>query len=124
LYYAYERTRYMTDNIGPRLSGSPQAARAVEYVADEMKKLGLEVTLQEVKVPHWERGRETGEIIEFPGMAKGTVQKIVLTALGGSIATTEEGLTAPVVVVSSYEELNALGRAGVEGKIVLFNGKF
>src|SRR5688572_736718 len=57
--YAYERTRYMTNNIGPRLSGSPQAARAVEYVADEMKKLGLEVTLQEVKVPHWERGRET-----------------------------------------------------------------
>ena len=122
--YAYERTRYMTNNIGPRLSGSPQGARAVEYVAAEMKKLGLEVTLQEVKVPHWERGRETGEIVEFPGMAKGTVQKIVLTALGGSIATTEEGLTAPVVVVSSYDELNALGRAGVKGKIVLFNGKF
>lgn len=122
--YAYERTRYMTNNIGPRLSGSAQAARAVEYVAEEMRQIGLEVSLQEIKVPHWVRGKETGELVEFPGMAKGTVQKIVLTALGGSIATSEEGLTADVVVVSSYDELTALGRSGVEGKIVLFNGKF
>lgn len=122
--YAYKQTAYMTNNIGPRLSGSPQAQRAVEYVADEMRKLGLEVRLQKLTVPHWVRGAETGELIEWSGMGPGTTQKIVLTALGGSIATPDDGLTAEIVVVSSYEELNALGRESVQGKIVMFNGVF
>src|SRR5258706_9533196 len=57
-------------------------------------------------------------------MAPGTTQKIVLTALGGSVATPSEGLTAEVVVVNNFDELTALGRNGVAGKIVLFNAKF
>lgn len=122
--YAFNRTRHLTNNIGPRLSGSAQAQKAVEYVADEMRKAGLEVRLQKVMVPVWVRGVETGEVVEFPGMAAGTSQKIVLTALGGSIATPTDGLTAEIVVVSSFEELNALGRDKVAGKIVLFNYKF
>ena len=122
--YAYTRTAYLSNNIGPRLSGSAQAQRAVEYVADQMRKLSVDVRLQKVMVPHWVRGEERGEIVEFPGMAAGTTQKIVLTALGGSIATPAIGLTADVVVVGSFEELNALGRSAVEGKIVLFNTKF
>jgi len=122
--YAYNQTGYLSNNIGPRLTGSPQAERAVQYVADEMRKLGLEVRLQKLTVPHWVRGEEKGELVEFPGMAKGTTHKIVLTALGGSIATTNEGMTAEVVVVKDFAELNALGRKGVEGKIVLFNNKF
>lgn len=122
--YAYDRTAFLTNNIGPRLSGSPQAARAVEYVAAEMRKLGLEVVLQELKVPHWIRGRETGELIEWEGMAPGTVQKVVLTALGGSVSTGESGLSAEVVVVKDFDELSELGRKEVEGKIVLFNVKF
>ncbi len=122
--YAYRRTAYLTNNIGPRLTGSPQAARAVEYVADEMRKAGLTVRLQKLTVPHWVRGIETGEIVQFEGMAPGTTQKIVLTALGGSIATPASGLTAEVVVVNNYEELEAMGRAKIAGKIVLFNSKF
>lgn len=122
--YAYRQTAYLSNNIGPRLSGSKQAQRAVEYVADEMRKLGAEVRLQKVKVPHWERGIETGELVSFSGMAEGTTQKVVLTALGGSVATPASGLTADVVVVNNYDELNELGRAGVEGKVVLFNSKF
>lgn len=122
--YAYTRTRHMTNNIGPRLSGSAQAAQAVEYVASEMRKAGFDVRLQKLMVPHWVRGIETGEIIDFPGMAPGTTQKIVLAALGGSVATPAGGLSAEVVVVSSFEELNALGRDRVAGKIVLFNHKF
>lgn len=122
--YAYRQTRYLTNNIGPRLSGSAQAQRAVEYVADEMRKAGFEVRLQKVMVPVWVRGVETGEVVEFPGMARGTTQKIVLAALGGSIATPAEGLTAEIVVVNSFDELNALGREKVAGKIVLFNNKF
>lgn len=122
--YAYRRVAYLSNNIGPRLSGSPQAARAVEYVADEMRKLGLDVRLQKVTVPHWVRGVETGEIVEFEGMARGTTQKIVLTALGGSIATPSEGLTAEIIVVNNFDELAALGREKIAGKIVLFNYKF
>src|SRR5262249_59265721 len=70
--FAYRQVGHLAMNIGPRLSGSPQAAKALEYVADEMRKLGLEVRLQKVMVPHWVRGEERGEIVEFPGMAAGT----------------------------------------------------
>lgn len=122
--YALKQVAYLCNNIGPRLSGSPQAARAVEYVADEMRKLGLEVRLEKVMVPHWVRGVETGELTQFPGMAAGTTQKVVLTALGGSVATPAAGITAPVVVVNNFNELTALGEAKVKGKIVLFNFKF
>jgi carboxypeptidase Q len=122
--YAYRRAAFLTNNIGPRLSGSLQAERAVSYVADEMRKAGLDVRLQRIMVPHWVRGIETGEIVQFEGMAPGTTQKIVLTALGGSIATPAEGLIADVIVVNDFAELNALGRAKVAGKIVLFNHKF
>jgi carboxypeptidase Q len=122
--YAYRQLAHLTENIGPRLSGSPQAAAAVDYVAGELKRLGLEVQLEPVSAPHWVRGIETGEIVQFPGQAPGTSQKIVLTALGGSTATPVDGLTGEVVVVDDFDQLNRLGRPGVSGKIVLFNVKF
>ena len=122
--YAYRRVDYLTNHIGPRLSGSAQAQAAVDYVASEMKKAGLDVRLQKVMVPHWVRGQETGEVVEWDGMAPGTTQKIVLAALGGSIATPANGVTAEIVVVSSFDELNALGRAKIAGKIVVFNERF
>lgn len=122
--YAYRQTAYLSNNIGPRLTGSPQAERAVQYVAEEMRKLGLDVRLQKITVPHWVRGEERGELVEFVGMAAGTTQKVVLTALGGSIATNQNGLTAEIVVVNNFDELNALGRDKIQGKIVLFNNKF
>ncbi len=122
--YAYKQTAYLSNNIGARLTGSKQAERAVEYVAGEMRRLGLVVRLQKLTVPHWVRGEETGELVEFEGMARGTTQKIVLTALGGSIATPNNGLNAEIVVAGSFDELEKLGRKNVEGKIVLFNNKF
>ena len=119
--YAYRQVAHLSNNIGPRLSGSAQAAKAVEYVASEMKALGLEVKLEKVMVPHWVRGEETAALVEFPGQAKDTTQKIVLTALGGSVATPPEGLTAEVVVVRDFAELESLGRAKIADKIVVFN---
>ena len=100
--YALNELRHLTDNIGPRLSGSPQAQQAVDYVAAEMRALGAEVTLEKATVPHWVRGVETAEVVSWPGQAPGTTQKIVLTALGGSVATPAEGLTAEVVVVDDW----------------------
>lgn len=122
--YAVDQLRHLTDDIGPRLSGSPQAQQAVDYVAEQMRALGAEVTLEKATVPHWVRGVETGELVSWPGMAPGTTQKIVLTALGGSVATPAEGLTAPVIVVDDFDQLRALPPHTVEGRILLFNHPF
>jgi carboxypeptidase Q len=122
--YAYRQLAHLTENIGPRPSGSPQARAAAEYVAAELRKLGLEVRLQATTVPHWVRGAETAALVEFPGMVPNTTQKIVLTALGGSTSTPADGLTADVVTVDTFDELQALGRDKVAGKIVLFNEPF
>ena len=122
--YALSELRHLTDNIGPRVSGSAQAQQAVEYVASEMRALGAEVTLEKAAVPHWVRGAETGELVSWSGQAPGTTQKIVLTALGGSVATSPDGISAEVVVVDNWEELHALPPGAVKGKILLFNHKF
>jgi carboxypeptidase Q len=122
--YAYVQLAHLCNNIGPRLSGSPQAQHGAQYVAAEMKRLGLDVQLEKVMVPHWVRGVETGELVQFAGQAPGTTQKIVLTALGGSIATPTQGLTTDIVVADSFANLASLGREKVAGKIVLFNVRF
>lgn len=122
--YALKELRHLTDNIGPRLSGSPQAQKAVDYVADEMRALGADVQLEKTSVTHWVRGAETAELVIWPGMTDGTTQKIVLTALGGSAATDANGLSADVVVVNSFDELKKLPEGSVKGKILLFNEKF
>ena len=122
--YALNELRHLTDNIGPRLSGSPQAQQAVDYVAAEMRALGAEVTLEKAMVPHWVRGQETAEVVAWPSQTPGTTQKVVLTALGGSVATPAEGITAEVVVVDNWQQLHALPQDAVKGKILLFNHKF
>ncbi len=75
-------------------------------------------------MPHWVRGEETAELTQFPGQAEKTTQKVVLTALGGSVATSPDGLTAEVVVAKNFDELKSLGREKILGKIVLFNHPF
>ncbi len=122
--YAYRQVAHLTNNIGPRLTGSAQAQAAVEYVAGEMRKLGLEVQLEKLSVPHWVRGEETAALVQYPGQAPDVPQKVVLTALGGSVATPAAGLTAALVVVNDFAELQTLTRAQVAGKIVLFNHHF
>src|SRR5438105_14090097 len=122
--YAYRQVAHLANNIGPRLSGSAQAAKAVEYVAGEMKALGCEVQLEKVMVPHWVRGVETAELTQFPGQAVGTTQKIVLCALGGSVATPPEGIAADTICVRDFEDLKSQPREKVNGKVVLFNHSF
>ncbi len=119
--YAWKELAHLTENIGPRLTGSPQATEAANYVAGEMRQLGLDVKLEKTMVPHWIRGEERAELIVYPGQAPRTTQRIVLTALGNSPATPPDGLSAEVVVVNNFDELTALGREKVAGRIVLFN---
>lgn len=107
--------------IGPRLSGSQNSMKAIEWAKAKMEALGLErVTLQPVMVPHWVRGDvEQAEIVNthFQGKA------LNIAALGGSIATPEEGITAEVIEVQNFEELQALGEKA-RGKIIFFNRPF
>src|SRR5436305_450353 len=122
--YAYRQVAHLANNIGPRLTGSAQAAKAVEYVASELKAIGCEVLLEKVMVPHWVRGEETAALVQFPGQAPDTTQKIVLCALGPSVATPANGITAEVIAVRNFDELKSLPRDRVAGKIVLFNYPF
>ena len=121
--WAYERLADLTDLVGPRLSGSAGEAAAVQQVAAAMRKLGATVTLQPVKVPHWVRGAESAELVEYSGRPAGLSQKVVLTALGGSGATPAAGLTAQVMVVRDFDDLKARA-AEVKGRIVLFDVRF
>jgi carboxypeptidase Q len=122
--YAYNQIRHLCNNIGPRLSGSPQAAGAVEYVAHEMRALGLEVKLEPVTVRHWVRGREEAHLVRYSGQVPDTQQKIVVTSLGNAVATPDDGITASVVVVNDFDEFDRLPESAIKGKIVLFNRAF
>jgi carboxypeptidase Q len=121
--WAYHRLTELCDKIGPRLSGSRQAEAAVEQIATAIRASGLTVTLQPVKVPHWVRGEELAEIVDYPGRPAGVIQQLRLTTLGGSIATPVQGITGQVLVVHSFDELRARA-AEARGKIVLFDVPF
>lgn len=121
--FAMEQLTELSDTIGPRLSGSKQAAVAVTLVADAMRRLGATVSLQPVKVPHWVRGEERAELVAYPGRPDGVTQRITLTALGGSTATPAKGLKREVLVVRSFAELE-LNPAEVRDRIVLISVPF
>lgn len=116
---SYSMLYDLSVNIGPRLSGSPGAAAAVEWSRHVMEGFGFDsVWLQPVLVPHWVRGqKEIGRIVS---KKMGTVE-VNVCALGGTIGTGPSGISASVVEVKSFEELKALGTKGVQGKIVFFN---
>lgn len=112
---AYEHLSYLTDTIGPRLSGSRGAELAVRWTTQQLRSWGIDTRNETVIVPHWVRGAERGHLPSHNN------QQIVLTALGGSIATRAEGITAEVVEITSYDQLAQLGRAKIAGKIVFYN---
>ena len=115
----WRKLTYLCDRIGHRMSGSPRLEQAVEWAISEMRKDGLEnVRALPVKVPHWVRGEEAGAIVAP------IQQPLRILGLGGSVGTPQAGLTAEVVAVNSFDELEALGRKTVEGKIVLYNVPF
>ena len=116
---AYDWLNYLTNQIGGRLAGSPQAASAVEYTRQMMDTMGMEVTLQPCMVPHWVRGdKEQARVVNSKSM--GTVELDVL-ALGNSVGTSDYGLTASVIEVQTLQEVMDLGKEGVAGKIVFYN---
>src|SRR6202030_4025925 len=69
-------------------------------------------------------GEETAALVQWPGQAENTTQKIVLCALGGSVGTPNDGINAEVITVKNFDELKAMPRDKVAGKIVLFTYSF
>ena len=115
---AYEMLRDLCTTTGHRLSGSPGAAKAVEWTKKKMEELGFDtVWLEPVMVPRWVRGPvEEGYIV----LPSGKRERLTITALGGSIGTPRQGITAEVVEVKSFGELQKLGEKA-KGKIIFFN---
>jgi hypothetical protein len=112
---AWKKLEHLTTRIGHRLSGSPGLEKAVAWAHEGMKAEGLDgVRLQPVKVPRWIRGRESLRVLSP------VERELPMLGLGPSVGTPKEGITAPVVVVRSFEELAALGRDRVQGRIVAF----
>jgi carboxypeptidase Q len=118
--WAYQRLAELCDKIGPRLSGSMQAEAAVVQVAAALRDAGLTVTLQPTKAPHWVRGEEQADIVDYPGRPAGVTQHMHLTTLGNSVATPSQGLTAAILVVHSFDELKARADEA-RGKIVVYD---
>ena len=117
---SYEWLRDLTQNIGGRLSGSPEAAEAVVWGEKLMNQIGLDsVWLQPVMVPHWVRGEKESASYTSNGIQK----KVPICALGFSIPTPEKGISASVIEVQNLEEAAALGNK-MKGKIVFFNRPF
>ena len=116
--HAWERLAELGDTFGHRLTGSRALEDAIDWAVEQMKKDGLEnVRKEPVKVPHWVRGRESLEIVSP------RVHDLVMLGLGNSVGTPAEGVEAELLVVRSFEELDAAGPR-VKGKIVLFNVPF
>jgi hypothetical protein len=110
----WNKLEYLTTEIGHRLSGSTGLERAIDWAAERMEEEGLYVRKLPVKVPHWVRGQESARLVAP------VERSLSILGLGGSVGTPEGGITAPVVAVTSFEELEQLERADVEGKIVLY----
>ncbi|WMW79487.1 M20/M25/M40 family metallo-hydrolase [Undibacterium cyanobacteriorum] len=115
---SYRILESLTTEVGPRLAGSPADARAVAWAEAKFKELGFDKVWKEpVSFPTWQRGIEKAEIIApFP-------QPLLVTALGNSVATPADGLSAELVQFASLKELMSAAPDSVKGKIVFINHK-
>jgi len=111
---------HLSNNIGGRLSGSHNAASAVEYTKNLMLMMELDaVRLQKCMVPHWVRGnKEVVEIVNSPSIG---LKKLNALSLGNSVSTGPTGITAEVIEVKTLDEVRELGIEKIEGKIVFYN---
>ncbi|MGD8815932.1 MAG: M28 family metallopeptidase [Acidobacteriota bacterium] len=115
---AWQRLARLTDTFGPRFSGTQNLEDAIDWILEEMERDGLDnVHGEPAMVPRWVRGEESAELVEPRPRA------LPMLGLGGSVATPAEGITAEVLVVRSFDDLEARA-AEARGKIVLFNAPF
>ena len=114
---SYEFLDQLCNGVGPRLSGSEGAEKAVTFTDELMTQLGFDsVFLQEVMVPNWKRGDEEYGYLK----TKEGESPIHVTALGGSVKT-DGILEAEIVEVQNFGDLERLGKKAIKGKIVFYN---
>lgn len=115
---AYDITESLTTEVGPRLGGSENDAKAVAWGEAKFKALGFDrVTLEPATFQRWVRGEETAEITApYP-------QPLAITALGKSIPTPKEGITGEVVHFATLADLEAADPALVKGKITFISNR-
>ncbi len=115
---SWDNLTYLCKNTKGRIDGSIQAVKAVEFTRQALIKAGADtVWLQPVMVPRWERGMENCKV----SSSKNGSVELPVSALGLSVGTTEKGIRANVIEVHDFDELKALGKTNIEGKIVFFN---
>ena len=120
---AYENLRQLTKQIGGRLAGSPQMTKAENWGAETLKTLGADrVYMQECKVPAWNRGgADKASVIKIGD--KKEKRALDILALGNSLGSGKKGVTAEVLALASFAELEERSEE-VKGKIVFFNYGF
>ena len=114
----YDRLGEMLDTFGPRLSGSTNLEKTLEWIKDEMARDGLEnVHGEDVMVPKWVRGKESAT------MTSPWEKELDILGLGGSVGTGTKGVKGEVLVVSSFDDLKVKSSMA-KGKIILYNVPF
>ncbi|HET7576187.1 MAG TPA: M28 family peptidase [Sphingomicrobium sp.] len=110
---AWDIAEGLTTEIGPRLAGSPQEARARDWAVAKLKALGFSnVRIEPFTIDAWSRGSEHAEILApFP-------QPLAITALGNSASTGPQGISGEVVGFDTLSELQSAPDSAVRGKIV------
>jgi carboxypeptidase Q len=114
---AYDDLRELCDNVGHRLSGSPQLDQAIAWAEEKMKEDGLTTRLEPVQIPKWVRGMEKLTVLEP------SERNLEILALGNSPGTKKKGIEGEVVIMNTFEQLET-NPAEVEGKIVLYDVPF
>ncbi len=118
----YEDLRVLSKNIGHRLSGSPQAEKAIVWAQKAMEAAGADkVWLQPVEVPHWVRGKEYLKL-KFAGSKD--YKEVTMLSLGNAVGTDGKILEAPIIIANNFEEFEKMPGKDVKGKIVFFNYRF
>ena len=116
--HAYDITESLTTEIGPRVGGSPEEAKAREWAVAKFKEIGLQnVRIEPFSMPYWERGIETASIVSP------NPQQLYITSLGGSVATPQGGIEAELAYFPTFEDLKNAPESGLDGKIVFISGR-
>ena len=122
---SYNNLYYLTKKIGGRLAGSPQMVMAEQWGAKALKEAGADtVVLQQCMVPHWVRGGKDKASISFKDdKDKKQTVSINVLAIGNSMGTGAQGISAPLIRVNNFNELEKR-KEEVKGKIVFYNVPF
>uniref|UniRef100_A0A2A4IU93 Carboxypeptidase Q n=2 Tax=Heliothis virescens TaxID=7102 RepID=A0A2A4IU93_HELVI len=111
----YDELAKFVDKFGAKPSGTEVLEKSIDYMIELSKEEGLnDIVTEEVEVPRWERGEEKITMLEP------REKNIAVLGLGRSVSTPTDGITAEVIVISNFTQLENTPDEKVKGKIVLY----